>query len=92
MLEPNLPPSIHHLVSFPFTKKTVVYKDTDQLIADGFLKENLTTEGPSLLKDQEDTFVSDGFWIFLICISMKLSMVSHPLNPTDVQGRVTQIS
>ena len=31
---------VHNLVSFPFTKKTVVYKDTDQLITDSFLEKN----------------------------------------------------
>lgn len=70
---------LHHLVS-PFTKKTVVYKDTNQLIADGFLRgEPQQRKSQHHLKDQEGHVCLRRFHGFLICMSMKLSMVQSPL-------------
>ena len=82
---------IHDLVSFPFTKKTVVYKDTNQLIADGFLEKNTNYRRVNTSrKSEKNTFISN---FFTDLFDLHLDEVIHSpvtFGTTDIQSKVTQ--
>lgn len=88
MFKPNLPPSISITWSAS-PLKDVVYKDTDQLIADSFWRRSPNNpESQHHLKDQEGHVCLRRFHRFLICMSMKLCMVQSA--SPQMTGKVTR--
>ena len=67
----------------------MVYKDTDQLIADGFLRRTPTTEESTPPERQEGRLSPTVSRIFWSACQWSCPWSSHP-SPTDVQGKVTQ--
>ena len=82
---------LHNLICFPFTKKTVVYKDTNQLIADCFLRRTPTTEESTPPERPRRHVCLRQFHGFFFDLHVN-EVVHGPItfSPTDVQGKVTQ--